>query len=157
MQESINDDILIEEPGKEAIREEIEDAKRSKTHIGKALWALFGIIAFVLGTIGVFLPVLPTTPFILLAAFCFARSSERLDAWFKTTKVYHKVLEGYITKREMTLHAKLSLLIPVSILFGISMFFMWHIVAMRYVMGVIWAAHIIYFGFIVPTVEDVED
>ncbi len=118
------------------------------------MWATFGIIAFALGTIGVFLPVLPTTPFILLAAFCFARSSERLDTWFKSTKVYHKVFEGYVTKRQMTLEAKLSILIPVSLLFGISMYFMWHIVAMRYVMGVIWAAHIIYFGFVVPTVKE---
>ncbi len=128
--------------------------QRSKTHIGKAMWAVFGLIAFVLGTIGVFLPVLPTTPLILLAAFCFARSSERLDAWFKSTKVYHKVFEGYVTKRQMTLQAKLSILIPVSLLFGISMYFMWHIVAMRYVMGIIWAAHILYFGFKVPTVKE---
>ncbi len=154
MQEPIKEEIIIEEPVADAIREENENAKRSKTHIGKAMWALFGIIAFVLGTIGAFLPVLPTTPFILLAAFCFARSSERLDTWFKSTKLYHKVLEGYVTKRQMTMYAKLSILIPVSILFGISMFFMWHIVAMRYVMGIIWAAHIIYFGFMVPTVEE---
>ncbi len=129
-------------------------AKRSRTHIGKAMWAVFGIIAFALGAIGAFLPVLPTTPFILLAAFCFARSSERLDTWFKSTKLYHNVFEGYVTKRQMTLHAKLSILVPVTLLFGISMFFMWHIVAMRYVMGIIWAAHIIYFGFVVPTVKE---
>jgi uncharacterized membrane protein YbaN (DUF454 family) len=45
------------------------------------IWAAIGLIAVVLGLLGVLLPLLPTVPFLLLAAFCFARSSERLHAW----------------------------------------------------------------------------
>lgn len=45
------------------------------------IWATFGLIALSLGALGVILPLLPTVPFLLLAAFCFARGSERLHLW----------------------------------------------------------------------------
>lgn len=47
----------------------------------RILWAGFGGLALVLGLVGVVLPLLPTTPFVLLAAYCFARSSPRLHGW----------------------------------------------------------------------------
>lgn len=45
------------------------------------IWASIGLISVALGLLGVLLPLLPTVPFLLLAAFCFARSSERLHSW----------------------------------------------------------------------------
>lgn len=48
----------------------------------------FGFVSFGLGLLGVFVPVLPTTPFMLLAAFLFAKSSPRMDAWIKSTRVW---------------------------------------------------------------------
>lgn len=50
----------------------------------RIIWAGLGIICVILGMIGVVLPLLPTVPFMLLAAFCFARSSERLHNWLLT-------------------------------------------------------------------------
>lgn len=47
----------------------------------RALWAAFGYLAVALGAVGIVTPFLPTVPFLLLAAFCFARSSERLHKW----------------------------------------------------------------------------
>lgn len=125
--------------------------RRSKTKIARGLWAAAGFICFALGMVGVALPILPTTPFILLAAFCFARSSERVNTWFKGTKVYKKVLEGYVTKRSMTMKAKLAILVPVTILLSIGFALMGRVPVGRAVLVVVWACHVVYFGFVVKT------
>lgn len=110
-----------------------------------------GFASFGLGALGAVLPVLPTTPFLLLAAFCFARSSERLDAWFKGTALYKKVLAGYVTKRAMTVKAKLAVVVPASAVMAVGFALMGAVPAMRVVLAVVWVAHIVYFGFVVKT------
>ena len=117
----------------------------------QTLWAVGGFLCFALGMVGVVLPILPTTPFILVAAFCFARSSARLNSWFKGTKVYKQVLEGYVTKRSMTLRAKLTILIPVTVLLAIGFALMGRVPVGRVVLAAVWIGHIIYFGFTVKT------
>ena len=47
----------------------------------RVLWAAAGVLALVTGLVGIFVPLLPTTPFVLLAAFCFSRGSERCERW----------------------------------------------------------------------------
>lgn len=54
----------------------------------RALWFCVGAVALALGAVGVLLPILPTTPFVLLAAFAFARSSPRLRAWLTTSRAF---------------------------------------------------------------------
>lgn len=119
--------------------------------VARRLWAAGGFVAFCLGAAGVILPVLPTTPFVLLAAFCFARSSERVEAWFRSTALYRRVFETYLTRRTMTVRAKLSILIPVSVLLGVAAFFMRGVTWMLPVFAIVWVGHVIYFGFVVKT------
>ena len=92
-----------------------------------------------------------TTPFILVAAFCFARSSDRLNSWFKGTKVYKMVFEGYMTKRSMTLRAKLTILVPVTALLAVSFAMMSNVPSGRAIVAAVWVGHIVYFGFVVKS------
>ena len=52
------------------------------------MWLLGGLAAVAVGAVGVVLPLLPTTPFLLVAAFAFARSSERLDRWLREHRTF---------------------------------------------------------------------
>ncbi len=122
--------------------------KRGKT---RYLWAAAGFVMFGFGMVGVVLPVLPTTPFMLVAAFCFARSSDRLDEWFKSTKIYKRVLENYVKKRAMTVKVKLSIIVPVTVLLTIAFFLMSRVPVGQAVLVVVWVGHIVYFGFVVKT------
>lgn len=63
--------------------------------LSKMIWLVVGVTALVLGTIGVALPLLPTTPFILLAAFAFARSSERLHDWLIAHRTFGPLIADW--------------------------------------------------------------
>ena len=119
--------------------------------VASKLWAAGGFAFFGLGALGAVVPVLPTTPFLLVAAFCFARSSDRLNAWFRSTRLYREVLEGYVRKRSMTPRAKVLLLVPLTVVLGISFACMGSVPVGRIVVVVVWLAHVLYFGFVVGT------
>ena len=65
----------------------------------KILYVILGCFSVTLGAVGAVFPILPTVPFLLLAAYCFARSSERLHIWFQNTKLYKENLEDYVEGR----------------------------------------------------------
>lgn len=90
--------------------------------IKKYIYITVGLIAFVLGAIGIALPILPTTPFLLLASFCFARGSERFNTWFINSKVYKKHLESFVKNRAMTLQEKICLLAFADIMLAFPFF-----------------------------------
>ena len=76
-------------------------------------WLLIGggCLALGLGILGIPLPVLPTTPFLLLSAWCFGRSSERLLCWLLTNRVFSAYLRSYVEKRGVSRRVKLYTLI----------------------------------------------
>lgn len=78
--------------------------------IKKYIYITIGLISVVLGAIGVILPILPTTPFLLLASYCFAKGSDRFNNWFINTKLYKNHLDSFVKERAMTLKEKICLL-----------------------------------------------
>ncbi|MBF0794091.1 YbaN family protein [Mammaliicoccus lentus] len=86
----------------------------------KYVYMSIGMLATALGFLGAVLPLLPTTPFILLAVFCFAKSSERFHKWLINTKVYKEYVEDFQKYRGYTLKKKFELLISVYIVVGFS-------------------------------------
>ena len=80
----------------------------------KVIWIIIGLLSMGVGMIGVILPVLPTTPFLLLSSFCFAKGSDRFHKWFIGTKLYKKHLDSFVKNKSMTLKTKLTILLPAS-------------------------------------------
>jgi len=72
---------------------------------------LVGCLAVALGILGIFLPLLPTTPFLLLASACFARGSTRMHHWLQTNRVFGKYLRDYENGKGIPLRGKVWVLI----------------------------------------------
>ncbi len=77
----------------------------------KILLNIIGILAVVLAILGIFLPLLPTTPFLLLASACFVRGSERLHGWLLTNRLFGEYLRNIEEKRGIPLKGKVMTLI----------------------------------------------
>lgn len=90
----------------------------------RVLYLIIGCIAMILGLIGIVLPVIPTTPFLILAAFCLSKSSRRFHDWFIATKLYQKHLNSFVSNRSMTLNTKIRLLVLASSMLIIAGIFM---------------------------------
>lgn len=63
--------------------------------IKRTFWLLFGLVSLLLGIVGVFLPLLPTTPFVLLSAYCFSKSSKRLHLWLLNHKLFGSLISDW--------------------------------------------------------------
>lgn len=79
--------------------------------IKKYIFIILGLISLSLGIIGVFIPVLPTTPFLLLSSFLFLRSSEKLYNWLMSHKVLGEYIYNYMEHRAVKKSAKISAII----------------------------------------------
>ncbi|MDR2355466.1 MAG: DUF454 family protein [Clostridiales Family XIII bacterium] len=120
--------------------------------IVKPLFIALGFISLGLGLVGVALPVLPTTPFLLLTAFCFARGSARFHRWFLGTRLYQNHLDDFVKSKSMTVKTKASILIAVSVLLPLAMYFVPYPHA-RILLGVVLAWHWWYFLLRVKTLR----
>ena len=120
--------------------------------VKKYIYITIGLIAFVLGSIGVIIPVLPTTPFLLLASFCFARGSDKFNNWFKGTKLYKKHLESFVNERAMTLKQKICILAFADTMIAIPLFLV-DVLAMRVVLILVIVFKLYYFTFKIKTIK----
>ena len=121
----------------------------------KMLYILLGCVGVGLGAVGAVVPVLPAFPFLMLAAFCFARSSEKLDRWFKSTKLYKNNLESFVQGKGMTVKTKVRIMITVTLLMSVGFFMMGRkaIWIGCNTLFVVWVFHIVYFLFGIKTLK----
>ena len=117
--------------------------------IKKILWITLGFIGLGLGAVGAVLPMLPAFPFLLLAAFSFGKSSERLHKWFIGTKLYKNNLESFVADKAMTWRTKIKIIIMVTLLmaFGFGLMFSKNLYIPCAILAGIWLFHIFYFIF----------
>ena len=86
-------------------------------------WTWLGILFLVVGAVGAVLPLLPTTPFVLLAAGCFARSSPRMHAWLLRSELFGPVLRNWEQNRCMPRRARRVSLLMMILVGGSSVAF----------------------------------
>lgn len=113
--------------------------------IKRYLYAGLGLLFLGLGGIGVIIPIIPTTPFLLLTSFFFLRSSERLNTWFEGTRMYKRFIANFMKRARSHCgpkscarprrdrHAVLALVVPQwwlkAILIGLTVFEIWYFIA----------------------------
>lgn len=110
-----------------------------------------GWICAGLGTLGAFVPLLPTVPLYLLAALCFAKSSKQLHEWFVSTKLYKENLKSYAEGNGMTRKTKARIMLTISVQIFIGYAFMGHVPIGRAALVLVWAGLMLYFAFGVKT------
>jgi len=86
----------------------------------RAVWILCGVVALALGVVGLFLPLLPTVPFLLLAAFCFARSSKRLHDWLLAHPTFGPPIRDWQRRGAIRRRTKWVSSFSIGVAFGLS-------------------------------------
>jgi uncharacterized membrane protein YbaN (DUF454 family) len=96
-----------------------------------------GTTSTAIGIIGIFVPILPTTPFLLLAAACYMRSSERFYRWLVHNRVFGAYIRNYIEGRGIPVRVKIITLTLLWVGIGLSAAFATDILIIRIVLGII--------------------
>ncbi len=125
-------------------------------NLKKIFWAALGCVGLGFGAVGAVVPMLPAFPFLMLAAFSFAKSSEKLHTWFINTKLYKDNLEDYVAGRGMAWKTKLRIIITVTLLMsvGFTMMALKSVWSGCAVLAGVWVFHIIYFIWGVKTLKE---
>ena len=121
----------------------------------KVVLIILGFISMGIGIVGIVVPILPTTPFLLLASFFFAKGSKRFHDWFISTKIYKKYLESFVKSKAMTLKNKFTILLPVSLMLIITFIFVNNLYA-RLVIVILFIGKYLYFFTQIRTIAKEE-
>lgn len=92
------------------------------TFVRKYIYIVLGSLALALGSIGLFLPVIPTTPLLMLSCYFYSLGSERFYNWLITTKLYQKHAKDFIENKQLTLTKKILLLSLASTMLLVPLF-----------------------------------
>ncbi len=119
----------------------------------RLFYFILGLAGLGLGALGAALPLLPSVPFLMLAACCFAKSSKKLNDWFLSTKLYQNNLKSFAAGRGMTKTTKLRIIALVTVTMGLGFVMMGAVPVGRIVLAVVWVSHLLYFIFYIKTLD----
>ena len=91
------------------------------------LWIAGGTLSLALGVLGIILPLLPTTPFLLLAAGCYARGSQRFYNWLLNNRIFGSYIRDYREGRGIPMHTKITTMIFLWGTIGASIYLVDHL------------------------------
>lgn len=116
-------------------------------------YIILGCVGVGLGAVGAVMPMLPAFPFLMLAGYCFARSSEKLYTWFTGTRLYQNNLADYVAGKGMTWGAKRRVMLTITGLMAVGFFLMMRksLYIPCTVLAGVWVFHMVYFLFGVKT------
>ncbi len=100
--------------------------KKQGNKLVRILWLVAGTICVVLGAIGAALPILPTTPFLLAAAACYCKSSERMYRWLLNNRWFGEYIRNYKEGRGISIKTKITALTVLWVTIGFSTVFILH-------------------------------
>ena len=123
--------------------------------IKKYIYIIVGLLSLVFGAIGIVIPVLPTTPLLLLASYCFAKGSDRFNNWFIGTKIYKNHLKSFVEDKTMTLKEKISIVSFAYSMLLITLFTVDKLIV-RIVIPTCMLIIFYYFKFVIKTVTQEE-
>lgn len=134
----------------------MQHPKQSKKQIAlRYIYIVCGCIAVTLGTIGVVVPGLPTTPFVLLASWCFYKSSPRLQAWLLQSFL-GKYIRDYKEKGGLTMRKRLYIIALMAMMVSVSIIFFIPNTTVDIIVGVAGLIGCIVVGFVVPKAKEKE-
>ena len=125
----------------------------SKQNHLRYLFILAGSIAVVLGTIGIVVPGLPTTPFVLLASWCFYKSSTHLQAWLLQSFLGKYIID-YQQKGGITTRKRIYIVLLMLTMVSISLIFFIHSTTLRIIVAAAALIGCIVVGFIIPKAKN---
>ena len=126
---------------------------QSRHTYARVFFIVAGCIAVILGTIGVVVPGLPTTPFVLLASWCFYKSSPRLQAWLLQSFL-GKYIRDYKEKGGLTMRKRLYIIALMATMVSVSIIFFIPNTTVDIIVGVAGLIGCIVVGFVVPKAKE---
>jgi uncharacterized protein len=108
-----------------------------KQNSGRVLLIVVGILSLGLAILGIFLPLLPTTPFLLLAAWCFSKSSKRFYDWLLNNKLFGNYVKNYHEKKATTFKIKLLTLALLWITIGFSIIIVTDVLLVKVILVIV--------------------
>ena len=135
-------------------KEDIHVANETSNPLAKLMWVSLGSLFVALGAIGVIVPGLPTTPFLILAAACYIRSSQRLYDWLISNKRFGPYLKDYREGKGIPRKAKRLAVVMIVVFVSFSVVFGIEDLTLKIAVGLLGLIGLLYVLFKVPVAKD---